>query len=90
MACRFSGFGEPKLPTELVQLDDDACRECATCTAFSISTVASFILLRGVTEFNELDGIDDGTCIELLLLLLLFTCDGTGLISTETTNGSCG
>lgn len=96
-ACRFSGFGEPKLPTELVQLDDDACRECATCTAFSISTVASLILFRGVAEFIELDGLAAivgkccvGKCIGGGLLAGVLGCNGTVLISTDTINCSCG
>lgn len=88
---RFSGFGEPKLPTELVQLDDDACLECA---AFSISTVDSLILLRGVFEVNEFDWLAVGCdasegsgCMDAELLL---ECDGSGFISTDTTIGSCG
>lgn len=32
-ACRFSGFGEPSWPTELVHDDDDAWRECTTMAA---------------------------------------------------------
>lgn len=99
LAWRFSGFGDPKLPTELVQLDDEACREWAT---FKMSACvigsSEMTLCRGDETFEMVD-VGGATVIGWLVnvdvagwvdVAIALGNDGGMLISTEIVTDSCG
>lgn len=77
LACRFSGFGEPRIPP--IELDDEACLECCAvggggreggAGGSMVVVVPELATDRGIDEFVELTR---ELLIFILLLLFVFS-----------------